>query len=225
MTSKNTTSTKKAILITVVVVLVTLLSFGWLRFGSPLLVFMPKYAMTLSAQTPPYSQREYRESSAGYLCEEDTVFTADNFSQVIKDCFSAPMRLYYSVDEVAESDGYGYRIFYKCDDIEANQNFISVFRGITVTPYTGDVYADDVTDPNQKEMMCVAGQVYVFKLFLHQQEDGSTLITFCRGIDDVFGPKYDTFITDTPLLERYKKTIKRVKPFAMELKSPDELPR
>lgn len=222
-------SSKKAAVISAVVIAVVALVFCWLYvsrdYDSPWLFFASDYTKKLHGEASPYSLREYRESSAGYLCEEDTVFTADNFPLVIKDCFSAPMRLYYSVDEVVDSDGYGYRIFYKCDDIEANQNFISVFRGITVTPYTGDAYADDVTDPNQKEMMCVAGRIYVFKVFLHQLEDGSTLITFCRGIDDIFGPKYDTFITDTPLLERYEKTIKRVKPFAMELTSPDELPR
>lgn len=221
MTSKNTTSTKKAILITVVVVLVTLLSFGWLRFGSPLLVFMPKYAMTLSAQTPPYSQMDYAESDSGYLYTESEALAAESFDQVIRDYFSSPARLYFTV---ADSGAYDGAVEYKCDRIKANQKFIEVFEQISVQGCDAETATTlQNSGASHVNTFFVAGRSYVCELDLYEVDSGKTLIVLARGTDGS-RPRYDAFLTDTPLLERYEKAVKKVKPFAMRVEDPTEVP-
>lgn len=221
MTSKNTTSTKKAMVITVVVVLVTLLSFGWLRFGSPLLVFMPKYAMTLSAQTPPYSQKDYVESDSGYLYAESEALTVESFEQAIRDYFSSPARLYFTV---AGSGKYDDTMEYKCDRINANKKFIEVFDHISVQ--SCDVETATTLRNGRAasvQTFFVAGRHNVCGLDLYEVDNGKTLIVLIRGAGDI-DPRYDCFLTDTSLLEPYEKAVKTVMPFAMKVEDLTEVP-
>ena len=177
--------------------------------------------MTLSAQAPPYSQKNYAESDSGYLYNESEALTAESFEQAIQDYFSSPARLYFTV---ADSGEYDSAVEYKCDRIKANQKFVEVFDQISVQGCDAETAMTlQNSGASHVNTFFVAGKSCVCELDLYGVDSGKTLIVLARGTDGSH-PRYDCFLTDTPLLERYEKAVKKVKPFAMKVEDPTEVP-